>query len=108
MNLIYEVNLEVLHTIAPDFSAWLGKHIQEMLRLEGFVSAQWYSRQNLDESNHDPVQLWTIHYQLQDRAAYDQYVTNHAEKMRAEGLDLFSGQFQASRRILYRESTYSL
>ena len=108
MNLIYEVNLEVQYTIIPQFSDWLEQHIQEMLSFDGFVSAQWYSRQNLDEANHDPVQLWTIHYQLHDRKAYDDYISNHAIKMRDDGLKHFGGQFQASRRILYRESTYAL
>ena len=108
MSLIYEVNLEVKDKIAPHFSDWLIQHIQEMLQFDGFNSAQWYSRQNLDEDNHNPVQLWTIHYQLKDRETYEQYVLNHAEAMREDGLNRFGGQFQATRRLLYRESTYAL
>ncbi|MEC8380803.1 MAG: DUF4286 family protein [Myxococcota bacterium] len=108
MSLIYEVNLEVNDSIVAHFSDWLTNHIQEMLKFEGFNSAQWYSRQNLDEENHNPVQLWTIHYQLSDREAYEHYILNHAESMRTDGLNRFGGQFQAYRRLLYRESTYAL
>ena len=108
MSLIYEVNLEVNQNIAELFSDWLIAHIQEMLQFDGFSSAQWYSRQNLDEDNHNPVQLWTIHYQLSNRESYDRYIDNHAEEMRADGLERFGGQFQANRRLLYRESTYAL
>ena len=108
MSLIYEVNLEVNQNIAAVFSDWLAEHIQEMLQFDGFSSAQWYSRQTLDEDNHNPVQLWTIHYQLNHREAYENYIENHASAMRSEGLERFGGQFQASRRLLYRESTYAL
>jgi hypothetical protein len=108
MSIIYEVNLEVDTAIASEFAEWLVPHIQEMIIFDGFKSAQWYSRQNSDENNQAPVHLWTIHYQLEDRTSYDNYVLNHAPRMRDEGILKFSGKFKATRRILNKESFYNL
>lgn len=108
MSIIYEVNLEVDNAVASEFGEWLIPHIQEMIIFDGFKSAQWYSRQNSDEDNQAAVHLWTIHYQLEDRVAYDNYVLKHAPRMREAGLLKFNGQFKATRRILNKESFYDL
>ena len=100
-------NLEVNQSIAELFSDWLIAQFKKCFSLMDLARRSG-SRQNLDEDNHSPVQLWTIHYQLSDREAYDSYIDNHAEEMRTDGLERFGGQFQANRRLLYRESTYAL
>ncbi len=46
---IYEVNLSVQPSVADKFAEWLPEHIQQILQLEGFISAEWFVRQAADE-----------------------------------------------------------
>ena len=98
MSFIYEVNLEVNTQVAKQFAKWLTPHIEEMLSFDGFLSAQWLieSREELTKD----IVLWTVQYTLRDKEAYTKYLSTHASRMRQEGLDLFGGSFQASRRLL--------
>ena len=107
MSFLYEVNLEIDTQIADKFSQWLAPHIEEMLSFSGFLSAQWYTRNQEDEGVERDVVLWTIQYTLKNREAYTQYVNTHAPRMRQEGLDLFGGSFQASRRLLHQYSSFN-
>ncbi|MDJ0653002.1 MAG: DUF4286 family protein [Xanthomonadales bacterium] len=94
---IYEVNLDVRRDVAEAFSRWLGPHVQEMLELPGFVSADWYER--TDDST-ESVVCWTTHYRLESRQHLDHYLEKHAAAMRADGVNRFGEQFSAARRIL--------
>ena len=106
MSFVYEVNLAVNHQHADDFAKWLEPHIQEMLTFEGFISAQWFSRKPEDEQSDLKATLWTIHYTLQDAAAFEMYLNTHASRMRAEGMSLFQGAFTANRRLLYSQQRF--
>lgn len=94
--MIYEVNLSFDPAMAPTIEAWLHEHIDEMLRIEGFVDATWYE---LEPESTGYVR-WTIHYRLTSREALQNYLDVHAERMRAEGLAKFGDHFKATRRIL--------
>ena len=107
MSFVYEVNLEINQTHASEFATWLEPHIQEMLQFKGFLSAQWFKRDPMDEQRSQDVVLWTIHYSLVDAESFSLYLQNHADRMRAEGLRLFGGQFTASRRLLHTHKQYS-
>ena len=97
--IIYEVNLTVDHAIADEYAAWLDGHIREMLALPGFASAEWLSDVDYDASEgSDP--RWSIRYRLDSHDDLTRYFEQHAERMRAEGLDRFGTQFKATRRIL--------
>ena len=100
MQFVYEVNLEIDAHRGEEFALWLTPHIEEMLSFEGFMEAQWLSRDCKDESNTEHVVLWTIQYKLKNRATYEAYLQNHASRMRSEGIQKFSGHFRASRRLL--------
>lgn len=98
---IYEVNLEVEAEVGVAFATWLGPHIEEMLRIDGFVDARWYYRRPEDEGAlRDGRILWTIHYVVRDRESLDRYLEGPAEEMRQDALDRFRGHFTAARRIL--------
>lgn len=107
MSFIYEVNLEVDAKIADRFGQWLSPHIEEMLSFDGFRSAQWLVRDPKDEGIDNDVLLWTIQYTLDDRASYSQYISSHAQRMRQDGLRLFGGSFQASRRLLHMHASFA-
>lgn len=104
---VYEVNLKVQAQHASAFATWLKPHIEEMLGFEGFVDAHWYSRKASEEASQDTEGdisdevLWTVHYHLRDKAAFELYLRTHADRMRADGLKRFAGCFSATRRLLY-------
>ena len=93
----YQVNLQVLDTSRnEELLNWLRRHIDEMLQFDGFERAQLM----LDiESN--PSNFISIEYFVKDRQKLEDYFNNHTSKMRQEGINLFSGTFEASRRILF-------
>lgn len=96
---IYEVNLWVQAEIAPEYRAWLASHMEELLALPGFVRAR------LLEVCDPPPQAGEValcvHYQLESRAALDAYLTQHAARLREQGMRRFGGRFRAARRVLH-------
>lgn len=99
--IIYEVNLIVDPATGDEFEHWLRNHVQEMLGFEGFGSAEIFSQAPGDVVDGDPdKRYWTVQYRIRDRSSLDNYLTEHAQRMRNEGLMKFPGQFSASRRIL--------
>lgn len=94
---IYEVNLVVDNQIATSFAEWLGIHIEDMLCLPCFESADWYEQEVKDQSD---KKFWTVHYRAKSREFLQDYFDNYAVKMRGDGLRLFEGKFTAERRIL--------
>ena len=98
MSIIYEVNLSVQNTHAERFAAWLRPHMEEMCSFDGFIGSKWY----IDHERCTASETaWTIHYVLVDVSFYERYCNEHADRMRQEGIDLFSGVFTANRRILH-------
>jgi hypothetical protein len=93
---IYEVNLEADADIAGPFDTWLRDHIADMLQFEGFRSAEI-----LDDPSAPAGRIRRIvQYRLRDRAALDDYLANHAPRMRAQGVTRFGDRFSAERRVL--------
>jgi len=93
---IYEVNLTVDIGLQSEYSDWLQQHIQQMLAIPGFISAQCFQ---IDEPVPDNKACWTVHYLLQNQTALDDYLKHHAPAMRADGVKHFADRFSASRRI---------
>lgn len=99
--LVYEVNLSVDAGIGEAYAAWLHEHVAAMLRLDGFLGAEIFSRRPADEGREDDGRVhWTVHYRLRDRDALETYFETHAEAMRRDGVDRFGDRFTATRRIL--------
>lgn len=100
MSVIYEVNLRVDRDIAQAYAAWLKPHIAQMLEFEGFESATWLERESEMEGDQGARELWTIQYRVRTRADLERYLVEGAAKMRGDGLERFSGRFEATRRVL--------
>jgi quinol monooxygenase YgiN len=96
--IVYEVNLDVDADIFVEYRAWLTKHVQAMLALPGFVSAEILERRDPPPASQQ--RCLCVQYRLVDAAALDRYLREDAPKMRADGQARFGGQFNASRRIL--------
>lgn len=101
--IVYEVNLSVDEAVAAAYAEWLEQHVREMLTLEGFTGATWYTV----ESDAPGRVAWTVHYHLRDRAALAHYLEHHAPAMRRQGTERFAGRFTADRRVLARQATFT-
>ena len=97
--IVYEVNLTVDREIADDYANWLGPHIEEMLALPGFESAEWLEDVDYDEEE-GAAPRWSVRYRLRSHDDLARYYEEHAERMRADGLDRFGTKFKATRRVL--------
>lgn len=93
---IYEVNLAVDPEVAGAYAAWLGPHIEEVLAVPGFVSAEWWDVEAVPGGR----VRWCVQYRVERREALQAYFEEHAARLRGDGLDRFGGRFEASRRIL--------
>ena len=94
---IYEVNLSINKEIVKDFAVWLRHHMKEVVSLGHFEKAELFSRENECEL--------TVHYHMKDQKTLDDYLKNHAPRLREEGLKKFPDQFTATRRVLMRLSS---
>jgi hypothetical protein len=92
---IYEVTLNIDGEVAGDIDDWLADHIEEMLLIPGFISANVFSL----EDDQDRIRRVT-HYQLEDYAALEQYLAGPASVMRQSTVEKFGDRFEAERRIL--------
>ena len=95
---LYEVTLRVEPAIADDYRRWLHEHMREMLALPGFVDARL--SEVSDPAPGDEATVFCCHYRLQDAAALDAYLREHAPRMRAEGVGRFGTRFSAQRRVM--------
>lgn len=97
---IYEVNLAVDPDAASAYAAWLAPHVDEVLAVPGFVSADWWAVEpDGDRTPQDPVR-WCVQYRVESRAALETYFREHAERLRGVGAARFGGRFTATRRVL--------
>lgn len=92
---IYEVTLNIDGEVAGDIDNWLANHIEEMLLIPGFISANVFSL----EDDQGRVRRVT-HYRLEDDAALEQYLAGPASVMRQATVEKFGDRFEAKRRVL--------
>lgn len=95
---IYEVNIEVDAAVHDDYRVWLHDHIAEILALPGFTGARV-----LDVLEPPPAAGrigLCVQYALKDRESLDDYLRDHAPRLRADGMARFGNHFHAQRRIL--------
>jgi hypothetical protein len=95
----YEVRLEVDEAIAAEVDAWLPGHVNEILKLPGFTSAQVYDDAPLPVPADDKVRR-TVRYELASRDALTAYLRDHAARMREDGVKRFGERMRATRRVL--------
>ena len=96
--IVYEVNLFVRREVEAAFRAWLPGHARELLALPGLVSARIFERE--DPAPPDGECVLCTQYTLRDAQALDDYLREHAARLRADGLARFGGAFRAERRVL--------
>ncbi|HRQ65735.1 MAG TPA: DUF4286 family protein [Xanthomonadaceae bacterium] len=96
--IVYEVNLKVRESVRAAWLDWLRGHVEDMLDFPGFRTAEILAE--------DPAEpgwrRFCVRYHVASRADLERYLAEDAQRMRAEGMRLFAGQFEASRRVLSR------
>lgn len=95
---IYEVNLDLDAAIADEYRVWLREHIAQICALPGFLGADLHAV--TDPAPAPGRSALSVRYRLRDAAALDDYLREHAPRLRAEGTARFGGRFNASRRVL--------
>jgi uncharacterized protein YcbX len=98
MSILYEVTLHIDASLADSYDHWLHQHMDDMLALPGFDSAAVHAVEA--DPEHAETFSRVVHYQLADRASFDAYLHNHAQRMREEGMKRFGNRVRANRRIL--------
>jgi hypothetical protein len=93
---VYEVDLDADAAIEGAFDTWLRDHIADVLQLPGFLSAEVLA----DAAPRTGRVRRTVQYRLRDQSSLDDYLANHAEHMRAQGVAMFGERFAATRRVL--------
>ena len=97
-SVIYEVNIEIDASAYDDYRIWLHDHIAEILALPGFTGAKMFDvMEPLPSAGRIGL---CVQYALKDRTSLDDYLRDHAPRLRADGLARFGDRFQASRRVL--------
>lgn len=100
---VYEVNLEFDVAIAAAYRAWLATHVREILALPGFVSAQVHEVVDpLPTAGRNGL---SVRYVVRDAQALEDYLREHAPRMRTDGLERFGEEGVRIRRRVLRETS---
>jgi hypothetical protein len=94
--IIYEVNLKIDTAIFKDYMHWLAPHMEAILKLSGFIKAVVLEEKNIKTTD---AYYISIQYYVDDMAHLNNYLAEHAQTMRDDGLKKFPNQFSATRRI---------
>lgn len=97
-DVVYEVNLDVDAAIAAEYRAWLDAHMREIRALPGFTGARLFV---VDDPAPAPGRVaLCAQYTLRDAQALQDYLREHAPRLRADGIARFGGRFVAQRRVM--------
>jgi len=97
MSIVYEVNISLQREIEAEYRDWLEKHIAEILALPGFLDAQSFDVQHSDNTGKIDI---CVQYRLESQSALENYFSQHAARLRADGVGKFGDRFTANRRVL--------
>jgi len=99
--IVYEVRVDVDAAVAAEYREWLGAHVREILAIPGFTGAELY-REDPDAGH----AVFTVRYHLNDRTALASYLSEHAPRLRADGVARFGDRMRASRRVMELVARY--
>lgn len=95
---IYEVNISVNTAIFQEYYTWLLPHTKKILTFPGFMHCEIGLVENEMDDNKNHLR---ISYTIDSNDNLQHYLINHAMEMRAEGIQLFGDQFNATRRVIH-------
>lgn len=97
-SIVYNVTVMVQWSIQDAWTTWMQEiHIPEVMATHCFVGWRMYRLLEVDETE-GPT--YAIQYLANSRAQYDEYLQNHAVRLRKAGLDQWGNQFIAFRSLM--------
>lgn len=92
---LYEVECQLDPEVVAAFDSWLPGHVREVLACPGFLEAR------IQELRGEPggPACRRIEYCLSGTAALNEYLEQHAPRLRADGARRFGGRMRCTRRI---------
>ena len=88
-----------------DYLNWIDVHINEMLKIEGFIRAFLFHREREPNDEKDKL-LLTVHYFIKTKELFQKYVDGKGKIMQKEAETKFAGKYTASRRILKNSKSF--
>lgn len=107
IEVVYEVNIEIDPQRADQYDAWLPGHIDRILKLPGFLGAEGLGREPVADGERAGWQRRTVQYRLASQRDLQNYLDQHAARMRAEAVEHFGDRFHAERRVLSQVTKHS-
>ena len=104
--LIYEVNLEISSDIFAKYSDWLVHHISQVLETKCFFRAEIFELDPSSGGPHSKDRHLTVHYHTSSESLLQTYLSQHAPRLRQDGIDQFGSKFKASRRVLLGRQSF--
>lgn len=90
----YEVTMKIQEEIFLEYEKWLKEHVDEMLKVEGFTSAKYYTVNIRNEK------IFCVRYYVESRELLEKYISENSNEMRGNYRNQFEDKFEISRRIL--------
>lgn len=95
---IYNVTIKVQYSIKEKWLSWLKEeHIPEVINTGCFTHAVILLLLEVDDSE-GPT--YAIQYHAESKSLYNNYIQNHAAKMRQKSFDQWGDQFIAFRSVM--------
>lgn len=96
--IIYNVTIKVENTIAAEWLVWMKQeHIPELMKTGLFVDYRMCYLLDQDEKD---GKTYTVQYFCDSLEHYDNYISEHAPKMRDKGFQRFGNHFIAFRTVM--------
>ena len=96
--IIYNVTIQVAHSIADKWLTWLKEeHIPEMIATGCFPAARILQLMETDESE---GVTYAIQYEADSKALYNRYIREHAELLRKKATEKWGDKFIAFRSVM--------
>jgi quinol monooxygenase YgiN len=90
----YEVTITISSDILDEYIKWLKEHIEDMLKIDGFISSKYYRVDVLDKH------IVCVRYLVQSKKHLQNYIDNQSKAMRSSFKEEFKDKFEISRRVL--------
>ena len=96
--IVYNVTIKVHESIKAKWLQWLkDEHIPDVINTGCFTHAVILRLMEVDETE-GPT--YAIQYHAESKGLYNNYIENHAAKMRQKGYDKWGDQFIAFRSVM--------
>ena len=96
MAILYEVNIVVLNERAEEYKHFLGGHIPNILKCDGFLEAKTFQLTGDAPLSSTIV----VHYYVDNNDSLQAYLSGVAQEMRKEATERFGASISINRRIM--------